>query len=793
MDANSPASTAFRERLRRWIPPLVLLLTPAALILRQLDSGHFLWGQDVANVFYYSYGTIGKALASGRWPVWDSHVLCGSPLLAGMNNGVLYPFTWLSAILSPGTFWTLSVAFHLSLAGFFARAWLEGGLSIGRWGALTASVAFMLSGFAITHLYGGHLSLVCAYPWGAAILWRLERFLVRPTVRRSALLSGSFVMMVLAGHPQMPMIGGLAAAARLMYFIFERRDDRKSRARTSLMALGALGIGGLLAAPQLIPTAELTQHTQRAAGGDYAFSTTYSFPPESLVTLVAPAFFGDSTTVPYWGRWRQTEVTGFLGIAALALAALGALGDHRQRRLWLGLAVAGLLLSMGRYTPVFKVFFHVVPGAGFFRGPARYLFLFTLAMVPLIGMGSDRFWSPDDRIRRHAVRVGAVAGALLVVVAGVLISLRSPEGGASARWKSALAFESSIASGERDEERLLRGQDFPQTSHELAVHSLSLAFQFLSGIVMALLACRWTPARWSGGALGGILLLELLAFDSRFILDHPEKEMRWPDAFVRNVEQHPLFPFRLATISESQGNSMGKCQLAGLDHVGGYDPMMLRRYAELILTANRAPSTGYVAAIWPAAPGPIYDLLGVRYWIIPGSKQLPPGWGDVGQIGNSFVYENPSALPRAFLVTRSVVIDSPEQRLRYLARPDFQPARELVLETGPEQAGSEAAPGTVTIEARAEGYYQLKADCAADAWLVLTEAHYPGWTAEIDGTPAPIVRADHLVQAVRVSRGSHAVTFRYRSGSFRLGWGVAGITVLLSFGGILILRRKKPV
>ncbi len=55
---------------------------------------------------------------------------------------------------------------------------------------------------------------------------------------------------------------------------------------------------------------------------------------------------------------------------------------------------------------------------------------------------------------------------------------------------------------------------------------------------------------------------------------------------------------------------------------------------------------------------------------------------------------------------------------------------------------------------------QVEAD--SDAYLLLTDAYYPGWQATIDGEPTPIYRADVMFRAVQVPAGEHEVIFSYR-------------------------------
>ena len=45
--------------------------------------------------------------------------------------------------------------------------------------------------------------------------------------------------------------------------------------------------------------------------------------------------------------------------------------------------------------------------------------------------------------------------------------------------------------------------------------------------------------------------------------------------------------------------------------------------------------------------------------------------------------------------------------------------------------------------------------------LALHALYYPGWVAEIDGKPAPVLRADVLFRGVEVPPGHHRIVFRY--------------------------------
>jgi hypothetical protein len=44
--------------------------------------------------------------------------------------------------------------------------------------------------------------------------------------------------------------------------------------------------------------------------------------------------------------------------------------------------------------------------------------------------------------------------------------------------------------------------------------------------------------------------------------------------------------------------------------------------------------------------------------------------------------------------------------------------------------------------------------------VFVTEAHHPWWRAEVDGAPAPVLRANMLFMAVRVGPGAHQIELR---------------------------------
>ncbi len=183
------------------------------------------------------------------------------------------------------------------------------------------------------------------------------------------------------------------------------------------------------------------------------------------------------------------------------------------------------------------------------------------------------------------------------------------------------------------------------------------------------------------------------------------------------------------------------------------------------------------------------------------------------------ILENPSPLPRAWLVPAARIVDR-WTILDIMANGDFDPAKVVLLETeakltpsiplSPPDAGipdpqdvqawlegnPDSSPGTAEIVNDRSTEVDVHTSSRRNALLLLTDSFYPGWKALVDGRPAPIYRADYLFRAVPVPPGEHVVRFVFQPESFELGAAISVLTLsaLLVFWTLLIvvgLRRAR--
>ena len=114
---------------------------------------------------------------------------------------------------------------------------------------------------------------------------------------------------------------------------------------------------------------------------------------------------------------------------------------------------------------------------------------------------------------------------------------------------------------------------------------------------------------------------------------------------------------------------------------------------------------------------------------------------------------------------------------------------------------SKIPPGRCPLDAEVSGTARIvhdlpervvvETDAAMPSYLVLSDTFDPGWSATVDGRPAPIRPAYLAFRAVFLPAGKHTVEFRYRPAGFALGAVLSSCGLLLSL--ILWLRPGRSV
>ncbi|MES2640391.1 MAG: hypothetical protein V4850_12940 [Myxococcota bacterium] len=406
MSSGSPWSTR-----RPALVALALFVVFAILFAPDAATGSgVFWHHDFRHHHYPWRAWAAGVWASGEVPWWAAGAGNGFPLLAEGEGGFLYPPTMLLFVLLPDALalnW--SVLGHQVLAAMGVWAFLR---ARGLRGAapLVGGLAYAWSGFLVSHTL--YLGMQNAAAW---VGWALLGATPRADGRgRWWLVALSIGMMGLAGHPQIAAFVGLGLAVHALATL---------RGRALLAWGAAAGLGGVIAAPQLLATLELVRFSGRDGGVAAAFARIGAMPVQELVGAVLPYAFGfdrpadiDQTYyhrgTGYWGGGvNHWEMCFYLGIPVVCLALAGA----RRSKGWVVAGIVATVLMLGG--PAWDLV-RLLPGFDGFRFPARFALLLTLVAAVLAAHGVERLRTA----RRPAIvvtrlRMAAAAFPLLTGLA----------------------------------------------------------------------------------------------------------------------------------------------------------------------------------------------------------------------------------------------------------------------------------------------------------------------------------------------------------------------------------------
>jgi hypothetical protein len=577
-------------------------------------------------------------------------------------------------------------------------------------------------------------------------------------------------MQVLAGHPQYVFYTGVAAA---LYAVL---CACKATARKwFLLGLAGIVAGGIaLSAVQLFTGLAESRETLRSAGLPYGLAASYSFPPENFLTLLAPHIFGGTKSPAYWGRCYFWEASFFVSVTGLMLAGAGAIwGERHKRRFALVMALVLIVLALGSHTPLFKLLYYYAPGFDKFRGSAKFLFLASLFVALLAGIGLDRLLK-GFRVP-GLLCAGAAGMAVLLVAAALWLQPSSAAGVSSegASWHKILL--AVRGTGETMlPEADYRDPAFVSKASEGATRSLWTGAGSCALLAALLFLARSRPRTIPLLVVLGAVELFWFAHDS---LDTCVLSETVDSAMRHFLQEHPG-DYRIINVANPN-----TAMLLGAQNIWGYDPGVERRYAEIInFTQSKDPELATYSTV-VSQYHPLYEMLRCRFQF-------------ALTMGRVVISEAANAMSRLQLVSRFRVMRQRDDIFAALTNADFNPREEVILETAPDPEPRVATnAGTVSLLESSTDYLALEADVQSPSILLVTDTYAKGWRARpLAGTVQSLYRvlpANYCLRAIPLAAGHHHLRLEYQPAGYALGKWVSIVSLVVFVGLLALCRRKR--
>lgn len=703
----------------------------AHLYSRGFPFKNFLITDPVRQQFPWRFLVI-KSWLAGQLPAWNPYQLTGSSLLANFQSGAFYPLNLLFSIFSFNVGWSILVFLQPVLAILFMFLFLRH-LKLSRPAAFLGGLVFAFSGFMIAWLEWGTI--------GHAALWlplillaidkikskvKSEKSKVKLKIKNLLIWGLVFIFSLtssfFAGHLQTAFYVILAS----LIYLFWRLKEVANKKRLLKLFMIHYSLFVILVLPQAIPTFRLIELSGRSLDLDW-HQPGWFIPWQHLSQFLAPDFFGNPTTMNYWGEWNYGEFIGFIGMIPLVLALSGIFVNKKTKFFaWLAL----ISLSFALPTPWAKLIYQLKVPFLATSQPTRLLFLVDFCLAVLAAFGLEKLGQKR-----------AVPWRWLTAVSAVLLLL----------WLVAFC-------GGADPVNLL-----------VARRNLILPTTMLAGFWLLVAARRLTSLpRW---LLASSLLLlsvfDLTRFAKKFTPFSSSGFIFPKTTSIEWLQQRAAGepPFRIMSVDDRM-LAPNFSAVYQLEDVSGYDPLYLRRYGELAAAIERnqpdisAPFGFNRIITLHNYQSKLVDFLNVRYFL-----SLEPLESEkldlVFQEGETKIYENKQFFPRAFLVNDYRVAQDRQEAIELMMSKEIDLSQTAILEEEPNLTIQQCSRKTVEMIEYTAGEVKLAVNSSCPALLVLSDAFDPGWSARVNGQEAAIYRANYHYRAVIVIAGQSQVEFKY--------------------------------
>ncbi len=723
---------------------------------------HYPWAYEYARV-----------LKTGSLPYWVPQVANGFPLVAEGQVGTYYlPHLLMYGLLPFFAAYTWGIVLHVLAGGV-------GSYVYGQRTGLTkeASALFALL-FSFSSAYGGCFSNTAVLRVMAWLPWCLFAWdaLCAASGRKRfswmILLGFFFSQMATAGAPQMALYAGI-------YLLLLCLLQSRGRHWGGLLAAGA--IGALLSLPQWAATLELLPLSARA-GETASFALSGSVLPPSLVSLAFPE----------WGTFLGLSF--YLGAIPLCLLFISLTSKKsRSEKIHLWLALLFALMAFGKYNPIYA---WLVEKGSFtaLRSPSKWLFFSVVSLSAIAACAFDRLvqLSQDLKFSRGFRKGLLAASAFLVCAPGLAqvayAALKRPlaefarqsaeavYAGKADPWHDVVYYQERGAEIFARLERLF--------SYSNPWNLAAIVFFLLSAFVFWKILSKNSSGLWKRVAIPVLLAVDL-AFFGTFLgtgftgnaRTYPKKLSETVVAEMRQRQSADHSAVIGWTDEENQEALPANVNLLyGINHAGGYSPLLMKRYYELTKELGIVDSSlgrrPYSEEIWKRESGLVRAI---------GISQV---------LTKSGLRDTEGALPFAWMVSDWKVIPDERERLVFLKSGQFRPSEMGILETPPAyEPAPGASAGSARILSKTQTEASLDVRSASNSLLVLRSVFYPRWRAEVDGQPTPVFPVDHALSGVFLKKGEHRVRFYYDAGPQHLYEGISLVALLWLVVYALRLKR----
>lgn len=665
---------------------------------------------------------------------WNPYSFSGTPLTANVQTALFYPLNILFLFLPFINAWSINIILSPFLAGIFIYSYLRF-FKLKMASSFLGALAFSFSGFFIAWLEWGTVTNVLL--WLPLILLSKEKILNKLTFKWLFILGFAETSQLLAGHLQISFYVLIFSSFYLLVRIIQLsyRKDYILFLKDFWRKMAPFLVLALILLPfvliQYYPFFNFLKLTARNFDLPEWQTSSWFLPLQHIVQFLVPDFFGNPTTLNYWGEWNYGEFVGYIGVIPLIFSLFALFFRRDKKTLFYSLSFFIILVLLLR-NPLSETPFTL--GIPFLSTaqPTRLISILVFSLSVLSALGFDLFLKNKSK---NVIIISSVLFLSLCIL-----------------WLVVL-FSKNVFPKELANNLLII------TKRNLVIPTLLVSLSLLF-----LFAYSRTKKQLFIFLILLLTVCDLFRFGRKFV-SFSNQNWFYPLTKTISFLQSQKEPFRFMAVDRRLFPPNFSIMYK-LEDVSGYDPLYLLSYAKMVQAWNsNEPDIKpgrFNRIITPQNYDSfIADLLNVRYILSLTELDSPKLILRFSE-NETKVYENLSAFPRLFFVEQIRVAKSEDEEIKLM----YEEKNSLLKVATVKEAVS-FDTGIIDNNERAdfiereENVLRIKTVTNKNRFLVLSEINYPSWKVYVDGKRSKVITADLILRGVVVPQGEHIIEFKY--------------------------------
>lgn len=350
-----------------------------------------------------------QVLQEGELPLWNKYVAMGTSNIGDIQQKILYPFTWICALLPIGIMFKFFYVLHISLANVFAYNFCQA-VKCNKLISIFGAFVFSFSNLLIIRYE--HLNILCCFVWIPLIFSFIIKYSETANYKYLILSAFAMTFQFMSGFPQTAFYCDIFVFITMLYLNLKQKKGLAKYLIDSIK-LGMMYLALCMA--QILPLYELMKFSGRDEIS-YEYFSEGAANLLLLFDLFDPKMTGDFGSLLHGAQEFPTDT--YLGMIPLVLLFYGLIYATKRKPVikYLTIYSCGAIIFSCACNnfPALGRIIYTLPIIGSFRTTTRML---AFGIIPLMAIVIISFKDIiDNRKWKDFLNINATLAIVLLVL-----------------------------------------------------------------------------------------------------------------------------------------------------------------------------------------------------------------------------------------------------------------------------------------------------------------------------------------------------------------------------------------